>query len=65
MNVRYDVDVDAFTLRLADGNIIDSEETKPGLIVDYDEDGKIVALEFLKATEWFSTDAIKQFSQAA
>ena len=65
MNVRYDADVDALTLRLADGKIVDSEETKPGLIVDYDGDGKIVALEFLRATEWFSADAIEQFSRAA
>jgi uncharacterized protein YuzE len=38
---------------------------QPGVIVDFDENGKIVALEFLNAKERFSAEAIKQFSEAA
>jgi uncharacterized protein YuzE len=38
---------------------------QPGVIVDFDANGKIVALEFLNATERFSAEAIKQFQDAA
>jgi uncharacterized protein YuzE len=38
---------------------------QPGVIVDLDADGKIVALEFLNATERFSPEVIMSFKQAA
>ena len=65
MKVKYDPEADAVFLRLAEGDIVDSEEMKPGMIVDFDADGKIVAIEFLNAKERFSSDTIEQFSAAA
>jgi uncharacterized protein YuzE len=65
MKVKYDSEVDAVFLRLTDADILESEEMQPGVIVDFDANGKIVALEFLNATERFSAEAIKQFQDAA
>ena len=65
MKVKYDPEADAVFLRLAEGDIVDSEEMQPGMIVDFDADGKIVAIEFLNAKERFSPDTIEQFSAAA
>ena len=65
MKIKYDSDVDAVFLRLTDAEILESEEMQPGVIVDFDANGKIVALEFLNATERFSAEAIKQFQDAA
>jgi uncharacterized protein YuzE len=65
MKVKYDPEADAVFLRLADGDVVDSEESQPGIIVDFDKDGKIVAIEFLNAKERFSPDTIQQFSAAA
>ncbi len=65
MKVKYDPEADAVFLRLAEGDIVGSEEMKPGMIVDFDADGKIVAIEFLNAKERFSSDTIEQFSAAA
>jgi uncharacterized protein YuzE len=65
MKVKYDPEADAVFLRLAEGDIVDSEEMQPGMIVDFDADGKIVAIEFLNAKERFSSDTIEQFSAAA
>jgi uncharacterized protein YuzE len=65
MKVKYDSEVDAVFLRLSDADILESEEMQPGVIVDFDANGKIVALEFLNATERFSAEAIKQFQDAA
>ena len=65
MKVKYDPEVDAVFLRLTDAEIFESEEMRPGVILDFDADGKIVALEFLNATESFSAEAIRQFQAAA
>ena len=65
MKVSYDPEVDAVFLRLTDAAIVESEEVQHGLVVDFDKEGKIVALEFLNAKERFSAEAIKQFSEAA
>lgn len=65
MKITYDQKEDAVVIRLTSEQIIESEETKSGIIVDFDANGKIVALEFLNATRQFSPDTIKQFQQAA
>jgi uncharacterized protein YuzE len=65
MKVTYDAEVDALVVRLTDGQILESEETQAGIIVDFDADGKIVALEFLNATKQFSAKAIREFEKAA
>ena len=65
MKFRYDPDVDAVYMRITDADIVESEEVQPGMIIDFDAEGKIVAMEFLKAKERFSLEAIRQFSEAA
>ena len=65
MKVTYDPEVDALVVRLTDGQILESEQTQPGIFVDFDADGKIVALEFLHATKQFSAKAIGEFAKAA
>ena len=65
VNIHYDPDADAVFLRLSDSPILESEETRPGVIIDFDQDGKIVALEFLNARKTFSAEAIKEFGKAA
>jgi uncharacterized protein YuzE len=47
MKVRYDSGVDALYITLAEGNAVDSDELKPGVIVDYDADGNVIGLEVL------------------
>ena len=65
MKIKYHADVDAVFLRLADAEIRESEEMQPGVIVDFDAEGKIVALEFLNAKERFSAKAIEEFQSVA
>ena len=52
MNVRtiYDPKNDSLFVRLAEGDIVESEEMRPGVIFDYDADGRIVAFEVLNAS---------------
>ena len=65
LSIHYDPEADAVFLRLTEARILESEETSPGVIIDFDSDGKIVALEFLNARKTFSAEAIEEFSKAA
>lgn len=51
MKVRYDPETDTLTLRLNDQKIIESDEAAPGIILDYDHDGKVVGIEILQASQ--------------
>ena len=47
MRLHFDRETDAMYFRLRDAKIIESEEVQPGVILDFDEDGEIVAIEIL------------------
>ena len=48
MKIKIDNEVNALYISLYDEvDIIDSEEIKPGFIVDYDKDNNIVGIEIL------------------
>lgn len=51
MNIKYDTEADAFYLRLSDEEVADSDQEKPGIIIDYDRKGFIVGIEVLDASE--------------
>jgi uncharacterized protein YuzE len=49
MKVTYDPEVDILRIVLNSAAIEESDEEKPGVILDYDKDGNIVGLEILDA----------------
>ena len=51
MRTRYDSESDALYMRLADGTIVDSQEVSPGIVLDFDGDGRVVAIEILDVSE--------------
>ncbi len=51
MRVRYDQEVDVLTIRFSDTPVEESDENKPGVILDYDKTGKIVGIEILNASK--------------
>lgn len=51
MKSEYDPSVDALYIRLADARVIESEELRPGFIVDLDAEGRIVGVEILDASK--------------
>lgn len=57
MKVRYDPEVDALYLRFTEAAVVDSEEVRPGVVFDFDADGKIVAIEVLDAAEHMASGA--------
>jgi uncharacterized protein YuzE len=52
MKVTYDVTTDSLTVILNEqSSITESDEDKPGIILDYDENGNLVSLEVLDASK--------------
>lgn len=51
MNVTYDPEVDVLRIVLSSRPIDESDEDKPGVILDYDRDGNVVGLEILAASK--------------
>lgn len=51
MKVTYDPRTDTLTLLLRDGvPVAESEEGRPGLILDYDAAGQVISIEILDAS---------------
>ena len=50
MKVTYDQEVDILRIILNDEDIDESDEDKPGIIIDYDDQGNIVGMEILDAS---------------
>ena len=51
MKVTYDATVDVLRVILRDVPVEESDEDKPGVILDYDAEGNMVGLEILNASQ--------------
>jgi uncharacterized protein YuzE len=51
MRIRVDRQADALYFRLDERRIVDSEEIRPGVILDFDKDEKVVGVEFLDVSQ--------------
>ena len=47
MRLRYDKKADALYLRLDDSKVVESDEVKPGIIVDFNAKKEVVGIEVL------------------
>ncbi len=59
MKLKWDPENDALYFRLDDAEIIESEEIKPGLIVDYDNKNQIIGFELLRVSKHVLPEKLK------
>jgi len=51
MKIKYNKEVDVIYLQFSDKEVVESDEDKPGIILDYDIEGNIVGIEILEASD--------------
>ena len=54
MRVIFDPETDTLSLIFREDRIVESDEIREGIIIDYNKDGKIVSMEILDASEQIS-----------
>jgi len=60
MKLEYDAEVDAAYLTLSDVQVVDSEEVRPGIVVDYDAQNRVVGIEILNVRRQLPEADIKR-----
>ena len=51
MVIKYDKETDIIYIQFSENKVVESEEDKPGVILDYGENGEIVGIEILNASK--------------
>lgn len=65
MKVTYDSEVDVLRVLFSDARIQESDEDKPGAILDYDAAGNVVGLEILNASQRVDNPRAMNFAMTA
>ena len=60
MKVHFDEQADAIYFRLDESAIIESEEVKPGIVLDFNDKNEVVGIEILRVKERIPTAQLKQ-----
>ena len=62
MKIEYDKEVDALYIRIQEKKVARTKEIEEGINLDIDEDGKIIGLEIIGATERYKKEDIFNLS---
>ncbi len=65
MKVTYDSEVDVLRVLFSDARIQETDEDKPGVILDYDAAGNVVGLEILNASQRVDNPRAMDFAVTA
>lgn len=61
MRLKIDKQNDALYLRLDESAIVESEEVQPGVILDFDENGRVVGIEIMNLSSRTDADKLNLF----
>jgi YD repeat-containing protein len=65
MKVHYDPEVDVLRIVFAESPVHESDEARPGVILDYDAQGNIVGIEVLDASRQIANPRTMEYGVAA
>lgn len=51
MKIEYDPKADAMYIRMALGQVVDSDEVRPGVVLDFDTHGNVLGIEMLDVSK--------------
>ena len=60
MRIRYDEKIDALYFRLDDSKVVESEEMKPGIVLDFNAKKQVVGIEVLELKRRVPKGDLKQ-----
>ena len=61
MRLKVDKENDSLYFRLDEASIVESEEVQPGVILDFNAEGKVVGIELLNLSSRVSAEQLKVF----
>jgi uncharacterized protein YuzE len=61
MRLKIDKESDTLYLRLDEVTIVESEEVQPGVILDFDKDGRVVGIEILALSTRTDPEKLRLF----
>lgn len=64
MKITYDRETDTLTVVLKETLVAESDEDKPGVILDFDAEGEIIGFEILDASKRVTDPARVEFTAA-
>ncbi len=59
MRLKIDRDSDALYLRLDESEIVESEEVQPGVVLDFNAEGKVIGIEILNLSTRVQPEQLK------
>jgi uncharacterized protein YuzE len=59
MRLKVDRENDALYFRLDESSIVESEEVQPGVVLDFNSEGKVVGIEILNLSIRMSPEQLK------
>lgn len=61
MRIKIDKENDSLYFRLDENRIVESEEIRPGVILDFDENDSVVGIEFLNISTRATKEELSNF----
>lgn len=59
MRLKVSKEDDALYFRLDESAIVESEEVKPGVVLDFNKEGKVVGIEILNLSQRMKPDQVR------
>jgi uncharacterized protein YuzE len=61
MKISYDKEADAIYFTISETTqVAESEEVRPGIVLDFDDNNRVIGVEILSASQRMSNDEIKK-----